>query len=87
MIITRKQLADTEKIIGHSCEAGVLSGTEQGSIAIRVCVELPDGQTFCFEQVFTRADYISNDWEFELERFILLAKREFDKAFAQTGLT
>lgn len=81
MIITKKQLAEIEEFIGHSCEAGVLA--EQGGIAIRVWGNKPNGQKFSCQQAFLIEEYMERrGWTPAIERFKHWAKRDFDLAFS-----
>ncbi|NOY61770.1 MAG: hypothetical protein GXP10_01230 [Gammaproteobacteria bacterium] len=82
MIFTKKHLTEIEEAVGHSCEVAVLAGRDQGGVAIRVLAKQPDGQMFSYQEEFTGADFLNNDWESKFDNFKRRAKREFDTSFA-----
>lgn len=82
MIITRKQLADIESAIGHSCEVGVLAGPDHGDLIVRISTEQPDGQFFNYEYTFRGREYINDSWEADLERFKYDAGMAFSRKFS-----
>ena len=83
MIITNEQLIDIEETVGRSCEVSVISGPDQGSIIVSVCVEdLNRGRYVC-ENVFTHADHMNGEAAFKLKQFKHWAKNEFDNYFSK----
>lgn len=82
MVITRKILEKIENTVGHSCEAGVGPGINQGEIKIRVFANKPDGQRYACEKVLTHADHMNGEIGAKLEQFKYWAKAEFDNSFS-----
>lgn len=86
MIITRRQLWDIENAIGHSCEAGVLAGIEQGDIAIRVWAERADGELYSCQQELKVSDQKNFRWLPLIEEFKYISEMNFARFFASVGV-
>jgi len=84
MIITKKHLIEIESAVGHGCEAVVLAGSQNHTIAIRVWAVKPNGRKFHCQEEFTAADFRAHECDRRIERFKRLAKRQFDSAFEES---